>query len=135
MIVCDNTVPKEPVQPVNGVADDRGPNVADMHWLGHVGAGVVHHDRMPFTCLGDPKLRIGFDRRDGAQQPCVSQEDIDESGTRDFQTINGLVSRRVRNELFRYCAGRLLKHLGQRHCSIALVVTKLRVGGLNDANP
>ena len=69
MIVGDYFVAQEPQQSCQAVADDGAAEVADVHLLGDVGAGIIDDHALGMRGLVDPQPRIGRDGPELSGQP------------------------------------------------------------------
>ena len=128
VVVGDHAEPEEPVQPVERVADDRGPDVPDVHRLGHVGTGVIQDHGFPAARLGRPEAGIARELLQPAGHPVRVQEKVHEPGAGDLGLLHGFRPRGGGQDGGDF-AGWFFQRLGQGHGGIALVVAELLVGG------
>src|SRR5262249_21638063 len=83
MILPDDPMPLELHHPANRIADDGASQVADVHFLGDVWAGVVDDDGLRILRRLDAEPRIVFNRGELLREPFRREADVDEPGTGD----------------------------------------------------
>ena len=132
MHVADGVVAEEGVQPLHGFADDGGAQMTDVQGLRHVGAAVVHHNRLARAGFRNAKIgggahgfQIGFQERPGELQVNEARHD-------------GLHQRIVGGvQLFRHCLrnldGGAVVLLRGGQSAVALVFAQ--VGAVGDRHP
>ena len=132
MHVADGVVAEEGIQPLHGFADDGGAQMTDVQGLRHVGAAVVHHNRLARACFRNTKVgggahgfQIGFQERPGELQVNEARHD-------------GLHQRIVGGvQLFCHCLcnldGGAVVLFGGGQSAVALVFAQ--VGAVGDRHP
>ena len=132
MHVADGIVSEEGVQPLHGFADDGGAQMTDVQGLRHVGAAVVHHNRLARACFRDTKIgggahgfQIGFQKRPGELQVNEARHD----GFHQ-RIVGGVQLFRYR---FRNLDGGAVVLLRGGQSAVALVFTQ--VGAVGDRHP
>ncbi len=90
VIVANDPVTEKFQGPRDGVADDGRTQMADVHLLGEVGRGIIHHHGSRRGLRGDRQAGIGQGGGDPAGQPVGIEIKIDETGTGDFHLAHQL---------------------------------------------
>ena len=78
--VTDGIVAKEPVQPLDALADDGRAQVADVQGLCHVGPAVVHHHGFALAGFDNAEIRGGAHGFQVVLQEGIRQLQVDEAG-------------------------------------------------------
>jgi hypothetical protein len=128
VVMGDHLVSDPGQHPAQAVTDHGGPQVADVHLLGHVGGRIVdHHDLR----LGDPHhpdVRVGKLLGDGVGEHRGLQPEVDESWAGDLGRLGKIRQLQPGHDLRRDLAGRLPLGLGEPKGDVGLEVSELRLG-------
>ena len=84
VVVPDHPVPGELQDARDGVADDGGAQVPDVHLLGHVRRGVFDHHRLRAGHRREPEPGVVQHQRGLGGDPVIAQREVDEAGTADL---------------------------------------------------
>ena len=133
VVVAHDAMPEEGGAAGEGVAEDGGADVADVHRLGDVGRAEVDEDGLRLLRGGDAEARVGGEGGELAFEGAGEEAEIDEAGPGDFGRGAEVGHVEVLDDLGGELArvGALL--LGEDHGGIGLVVAKAGVGGGLDA--
>ncbi len=130
VVLADHVVAEEGEDPDEGVADDRGPEVAHVHLLGHVRRRVVDdHPLGPLVgCDAEPRVaqQLGEPRR----EPGGGEAEVEEARPRDLGCLDA-GCRDVEGPSQDLCdlpGGPTAEPLGERHGPVGLVVAEAEVG-------
>ena len=126
VVVPDHVVAGELEHPDDGVAHDRGAQVADVHRLRDVGRGVVDHDRLRPGGGRDAEPGVGQQGGGGVGDPLRAQRQVDETGAADRGRLADVVDVEVADDLGGDVAGRPAELLGQRKGGVGLEVAERR---------
>ncbi len=125
VIIGDDGVAKRAEDAVDGVADDGGADVADVHLLGGVRRGIIDDNLLACARLGDAALRFGRERRELCGEPFGGDRQVEKAGTRDFDL-------QFAADIFRdFCRGIAwleADFFGELERVIALVIAEAGVG-------
>src|SRR5687767_8835217 len=77
VILADDPVSLKFDDAADGIADDRAAEVADVHLLGDVGAGIVDYHGLRWGCERGAETAVCDDRRELPRQPARAQADVD----------------------------------------------------------
>ena len=133
VVVAHDRVAEEGGDAGEGVAEDGGADVADVHRLGDVGGAEVDDDRLRLPGGGDAEPRVGGEGGELVFEGGGEEAEIDEAGAGDFGRGAEVRHVEARDDLGGELArvGALL--LGEDHGGIGLVVAETGVGGGLDA--
>ncbi len=127
MVVGNHAVAQRAVDAVERVADDRGTDVADVHGLGHVRAGVIDHHRPAAAEVRDAEVRRGGERRELFGEPGGGDGQVDEARPRHGGGREHGRQRQGAERGFGDLTRGLAQHLGQRHGVVTLEIAEPRV--------
>ncbi len=133
MVVGDDVVAEGAVEAVDGVADDGGADVPDVHGFGDVGAGVVDDDGPAVSTVWKREGVVAAHGFDLCGEAFVFEEDVDEARTGDFNFLDEIGQGGVVDEGLTDGARVVFERLGELHGGFALVVAELLVFGGCDA--
>ena len=87
VVLADDPVLLEFKNPADGVADDRAAEMADVHFLGDVWAGIIDHDGLGLGDRRDSQASVRDNCVELRCQPGRGEADVDEAGAgdRDFR--------------------------------------------------
>jgi hypothetical protein len=122
VVLADHAVPQELQDSRERVADDRAPQVPDVHLLGDVRGGVVDHDRLGGGGARDAEPRIARGSRHGRGDGLVAQREVDEPRSRQLDLRAQVPDVEVSEELLGDLPRRLAEPLGQTHRDVRLEV-------------
>ena len=122
VVVPDHPVPGELQDAGDGVADDGGAQVPDVHFLGHVRRGVLHHHRLRGRDRRQPEPGVAEHPRGLGGDPVVAQREVDEPGPADLGL--GAHVRHVQpgGQLGGHLTGRAPQPLAERQRHVGLEV-------------
>ncbi len=83
VVLADDMILLEFKNPADGVADDRAAEMADVHFLGDVRAGIIDDDGLGVVHRRDPQAGVGENRVELACEPCRRETNVDEPGAGD----------------------------------------------------
>ncbi len=132
VVLADHLVAEELQHPRHGIADDGGAQVTDVHLLGQVRRGQVHHHTLAWATLVHAQLRVGKGRIQPRGQLRVILEEVEEAGAGDlhlaYRRVGGEGGQQLLGQLARLGAGRL----GQQQGDVAGEVAVALVLGVLD---
>ena len=131
VVLADDGVALEFKHAGECVAEDRGAEMADVHLLGDVGAGVVDHDRLRCLCRVDAGAGGGGAKTfgEGGGEEGFFETEIDETGAGDGGGFAEVFDVEVGDDLGGDFARGLTDAFGQGHGDVGLVVGVARVSG------
>ena len=124
--VAHGLVAPEAIEPLDGLADDRGPQVADVHFLGHVGPAVVHQHAPDRLREADADAIILGQGVGPVRQRRVAHFQIDEARSRDLHRGDPGRPLQGFSHRGRDLPGVALRRLGRRQGAVALEVGQVR---------
>jgi hypothetical protein len=119
----------------HALADDRAAHVPDVHLLGQVGAGHVHHDAVRSVSRRDAQPVIlcriieGRNLRQVRGQERGLKAQIDKTRTGDLGRHADIVKRQRRDDPLGQVARFVAELLGERQGAVELVIAKLGIVG------
>ena len=126
-----DVVPLEFEDAGNGVADDRRPEVPDVHFLGQVRAGHIDDDDLRIRHPGNPQtiflLLGGWNLSERCGEELVLQAEVDESRPGDCGRLAKVVDLEAGDNLLCQLAWLAAELLGESHGAVRLIVAALRV--------
>ncbi len=130
MGVADSFVAAQPIDPFDGLADDRRPQVADVHLLGDVGTAIVDQHAARRRHRRETGALVGRQVVGATSQDVGPHREVDEPRAGDVHTGDGRVSRESGRHSRGDLAGVALRLFGRGQRSIALEVGEVgTVGG------
>ncbi len=114
------------------VADDRAAKMPDVHLLGQVRAGVVHHGRLLLGGAIYPKAFVWEHFRDAIGQKLFLQCDVYEPRPGDLEALGHVVKLGAGDDLLGQLARVSLERLGGGHYAVGLVIAELGAAGRHD---
>ena len=111
------------------VADDRAPQMPDVHLLGEVWAGIVHDDGLRAVGSGGAEVLVGHGVAETLGEELTVEGNVHEPGSGDLHRVGDVVKLGRGEDLFRQFARVGLLLLCGGHYPVRLVVAELRAGG------
>ncbi|CAO0835925.1 hypothetical protein SMICM17S_05673 [Streptomyces microflavus] len=124
VVAPDHALAGELQDPDHRVTDDRRPQVADVHLLGHVRLGVVD-DRGPGRRVhrhAEAALGVGGPGGQRLDDRPVRERDVEEAGAGDLDVLDQLTRREGGGDLACQLPGVALELLGERQDAVGLEV-------------
>ena len=132
VVVGRDIMPKKSCDSCEAVAENRAPDMTDMHGLGDIRRAEIEKDFFWTRRWTHSKAGIHGQTREGFGEKGILKADIDKTCAGNFRS--GCQSAKV--ELCQNLAGELawirLFFLGEDHGGVGLVIPKAGVGGLGD---
>ena len=122
MVVADDAMPDEPEDSRQRVADDRRPEVADVHLFRDVRAREVDHHRLGDSDAVDAFTVAREELAEPAGEPRVVEPEVHEPGAGDLCRGDRVVLRDLLGDPRGDLSGRLREPLAERHGGVHLVV-------------
>ncbi len=132
VVLREHVVADEAQEARDRVADDRAPQVADVHLLGDVRRAVVDDDAVRVGGGGNAEARVLEESRDALLEPLAAQSEVDEARARDARRLGDVGEVEVLDELLGELARRAAQLLRERHRGVALVVGAVLRRGFAD---
>ena len=134
VVVADHFVAERAEDLDHGAADHRRADVADVHRLGDVGAGVVDDDGPAGSDLRDAAVRLVLGDRGGARGEGLALDpEIEIARTGDLGLLDEVRERRAREGGLGDLARRRLQRARELHRVRALEVAEAGLGAGDDA--
>jgi hypothetical protein len=131
VVVAENGVAEGAVDALEGVADDGGADVGDVHRLGDVGGGVVEERVLPAPGWGTPRRASAWRASRWRARASSAKGQIDEAGAGDVGLGEQSGGVEPGDGFLGDGARGLAEDLGGGHGGVALVVAEGFVGGRN----
>ena len=128
VVLADDPVTLVFQYPRHGVADDGAAKVADVHLLGEVGRGVIHHHGLGNLCHPGVDGEAGREIGGLPGEEGIAQMDVDESRTGDVDLVGQIVNGEIGDDALGQLPGRHFHRLGGGHGAIGLVVAQALPG-------
>ena len=129
VILGNDPVPDSDQDPMQAVADDRRPQMADVHLFGDVRTGIVDHHCLRLLGGAHAGPWVGQLVGDRLRQHLGSQPKVDEARAGDLRAARTGRRPPAGRRSESPPRGGLALALGQAQRDIRLVVTELRLGG------
>ena len=111
------------------VAQDRAPDMADMHRFGHVRRTEIDHDPFPGTALADTEPLVSKQFRAFLLQGRAVQSEINEAGSGNARRLGDIGDVEMGHDLCRHLSGIFPPLFSEHHGRVGLVIAKTRIGG------
>ena len=132
VVIADDAVADERGDAGEGVAEDGGADVTDVHRFGDIGGAEVNDDGFLGGRGGDTEVGIGGEGGESGGEGGGAESKIDEAGAGDFWGFGEIIDLEIGDDFGGELAGVGALILGEDHGDIGLVVTEAEVcGGLN----
>jgi hypothetical protein len=125
MVGPHHRVPEVFQDPHDRIPDDGRAQMADVHFLHHVGRGVVHHHRFGRDGYRHTEAPVSQLARCLAGDPVAGQREVDEAGPADLDPVADAGQVELRHDLLGHLARRHAEALGERKCHVRLEVREV----------
>ncbi len=125
VVLADHALAAKFERANHGIADDRAAQVPDVHFLGEVGRGVIHHYGLRLFARRDAEPRIGRGGLHARGEEGRREVDVDEAGAGDLEPLDHAGTVEGRDDAPGELA-RIRSHaLRRAHRAVGLVVAEL----------
>ena len=132
VVLTDDGMAKKFQYAGHGIADDRGAQVANVHFLGQVGRGVIDYHALDFAYRAGIQLRVIQRALQLCGQPGAVLKEVDKAGAGDVYAGDGLMGGQGGNQFVSQVAWFHLRRFGQHHRQVAgKIAVRLVARGLH----